>query len=166
MTARYSRASAWEAYAMNTNSWSETQRTWGDAAVDGLLAGAGAGVLMAAYLLGAGLLGGQDWRAILAQFDPGSQPQPLTGTLAHLAVAAIYGAAFGAALRLVRLVWPRLPAWLAGLVYGLALWLLAQLVMGAQPGGGWLAGIAPLHFALAHLVYGLALGAIIRRLHH
>jgi hypothetical protein len=149
---------------MKTKILQETRHGWGDAAVDGLLAGGGAGGVMAAYLLEAGLWSGHEWQASLAQFDPGSQPQPLTGALAHLAVAAVYGAVFGVAWRLWPARWPRPPLWAAGLVYGLVLLALALAAMNAQGDGGWLGNSGPANLAVAHALYGLALGALLRRL--
>jgi hypothetical protein len=165
MGAGYAGAKAREAHAMKTKGWAAGERSWGDAAVDGLLSGAGAGVLMAIYLLVAGLLGGQSWQAILAQFDPGANPQPLTGALAHLAVAAVYGAVFGVGRRFWPAGWPKLPTWLAGALYGLALWVIALGVTRGRPDGVWLAGSGPVHLGVAHAVYGVALGALLRRWH-
>jgi hypothetical protein len=149
---------------MNTGILHETRRGWGDATVDGLQAGGAAGVVMAGYLLAAGLWGGQDWQTVLAQFDPGARPQALTGALAHLAVAAVYGAVFGFAWRLWPARWRRPPLWAAGLAYGLALLALALVVVRAQAGSGWLANSGPLNLGVAHMLYGLSLGAVLRRL--
>jgi hypothetical protein len=149
---------------METKRLHETRRGWGDAAVDGLLAGGAAGVVMAAYLLAAGLWSGQGWQAILAQFDPQAQPQPWTGALAHLAVAAVYGAGFGMAWRLWPARWPRPPVWAAGLVYGLILLGLALAAVNAQGGGAWLAQSGPVQIGVAHALYGLALGTLMRRM--
>jgi hypothetical protein len=66
---------------MNTRSVTRTERGWGDAAVDGLLVGVGAGGLMAIYLVVAGVAGGASWLEMLANFDPGAEPRPLTGAL-------------------------------------------------------------------------------------
>ena len=48
----------------------ERRQTAGDAAVDGLLAGAAAGIAMAVYLVVAGLLAGEGPASVLARFDP------------------------------------------------------------------------------------------------
>jgi hypothetical protein len=151
---------------MQTQQWYHTKSGWGDAAVDGLLSGVGAGLLMAALLLAAGWIGGQGWQTVLQQFDPGATPSPLTGAVTHLAVSGVYGILFAILWRPLSKVWRRLPAWLAGLVYGLLLWLLAAMVSGARAnmGGGWLQGIPPAQLAAAHLVYGLSLGWLVSRL--
>jgi len=150
---------------MKTQSWPQPKRSWGDAAVDGLLGGVAAGVAMAVYLLVVGLLGGHPWQAVLAQFDPGPTPLPLTGGLTHLAVAAVYGALFGVAWRPLHQVWPRLPAVLAGLAYGLALWVLAVLVTSSRASGEWLRVLPAAHLAGAHLLYGVILGVATHRLY-
>src|SRR5690242_7556896 len=91
------------------------QSGWGDAAVDGLLSGVAAGLLMAVFFLAAGALGGQGWAATLQQFDPGLTPTPLTGAVTHLAVSGVYGILFASLWRLMGRMWRRLPAGLAGL---------------------------------------------------
>jgi hypothetical protein len=143
--------------------------TLGDSAVDGLLAGTSAGVAMALYVAVAGLLAGQAWTDILAQFDPSPAPSPFTGALAHLAVAGVYGVIFALAWRWLRRVWRPGFGWLAGLLYGIALWGLALVLLrlpAATTPEGWLAGVAPLHLAVAHLLYGAALGGLLGRRTH
>jgi hypothetical protein len=138
----------------------------GDSAVDGLLAGTGAGLLMALYVGAVGRLSGQAWRDILAQFDPSPAPSPFTGVVAHLAVAGVHGLVFALAWHWLRRAAPRVPGWLAGLVYGPVLWLLAVVLLRLSPAAtpeGWLAGVAPVHLAVAHLIYGLALGWLLGR---
>lgn len=150
---------------MKTQSWPQTKRTWGDAAVDGLLGGVAAGVAMAVYLLVVGVLAGHTWQAVLAQFDPGLTPLPLTGGLTHLAVAGVYGALFGIIWRPLHQAWPRLPATVVGLGYGLALWVLAVLVTSSRASGEWLRVLPAAHLAVAHLLYGLILGGATHRLY-
>ncbi len=133
--------------------------TMGDAAVDGLIAGIGAGVVMAAVLVVAGLLTGDGPGVVLGRFDPGAAASPVTGGLMHLAVSGVYGALFGWGRKLVS-GWQllnRLPGWLIGLAYGLLLWAVAQgsLISGAP---SLLRQLPTLTFALAHAVYGVTLG--------
>lgn len=126
----------------------------GDAAVDGLLAGLGAGVVMAVYLLITGMLGGETMGTTLGRFAPGGETTPLPGLLSHLAVSGIYGAVFGVIYLPLR---KRVPAWVAGLVYAGVVFLVAQYVL--LPGtGSSLLEISPVHFGLAHLLYGGVLG--------
>ena len=126
----------------------------GDAAVDGLLAGLGAGVVMAVYLLITGMLAGEAMGTIMGRFAPGGEATPLTGALSHLAVSAIYGAVFGVVTLPLR---KRIPAWAAGLVFGMVLFLVAQYAL--LPGtGSSLLEMSPVHFGIAHLLYGGMLG--------
>ena len=138
--------------------------TSGEAAVDGLLAGVGAGLLMAAYLLVVGLASGESVAAILGRFDPSANAAAPVGIMAHLAVSGVYGAIFGLGRRLA-LAWKpfqAVPGWVTGLGYGMALWFLAKsglLLGGASP----LRQISAVHFMLAHLIYGGALGVLSHR---
>ena len=139
-------------------------RTAGDAAVEGLLAGAAAGMAMAAYLVVIGLVGGEGPAVVLARFDPAKEGAPLIGAVVHLAVSAVYGLLFGLIYRLIgrgRLA-GRAAGALMGLVYGLALLVVAQglaLISAGIP----LREISAVHFAIAHLVYGLVLGWLVAR---
>ena len=142
----------------NSRELTRKDTTAGDAAVDGLLAGGGAGLLMATYLIVVGLAMGETVGVVLGRFDPGRGGAPVVGALAHLATAGIYGALFGMGWRLVPGRWRgRVPGGLAGLVYGLALFALAALVF-LPAAASTLREIPMLHFAVAHSVYGLALG--------
>ncbi len=151
---------------MQTQSLHHTKSGWGDAAVDGLISGVAAGLLMAVFLLVAGAFGGKGLADVLRQFDPGAGPAPLTGAVTHLAISGVYGILFASLWRPLARVWVRLPVWLFGLIYGLLLWLLAAAVTAARAGlgAGWLQGISAAQLAVAHLIYGLALGWSVRRL--
>ena len=142
----------------------ERRQTAGDAAVDGLLAGAAAGIAMAAYLVVIGLVAGEGPASVLARFDPARQGAPLIGAVIHLAVSAVYGLLFGLIYRLIgrgRLA-GRTAGALMGLVYGLALLLVAQGLAVVSMGVP-LREISAVHFAIAHLVYGLVLGWLVAR---
>ncbi len=138
--------------------------TIGDAAVDGLMNGVAAGLVMALYLMLAEGLGGRAPWEVLPAFDPSSQGSPLVGLVMHLAVSGVYGTVFGALWKLSRSpVSARLPGWLVGAGYGLLLFgiALAVVLPGAAPA---LKAIPVLHFAIAHLLYGLTLGSLMARL--
>ena len=127
----------------------------GDAAVDGLMHGVAAGAAMAAYLVVVGLVSGEGPAQMLARFDPGGA-SPLTGALMHLAVSGVYGIGFAL---IQRLVGRRVPSWLAGLIYGVLLLLVAEAIV--PPGASSpLRAIPALHFAVAHGLYGLTLGIL------
>jgi len=137
----------------------------GDAAVDGLLSGIAAGIVMAVYLVAVGLVMGEGPGIVLSRFDPGEASSPLTGALMHLAVAGVYGMLFALGRRLIvrRQPFGRMLGGLAGLAYGLALLLIAERVV--LPGtNSPLREIPFLHFALAHVFYGLTLGFLIHRI--
>lgn len=137
----------------STTQTAERARSLSELAVDGLLYGVGAGLVMALYLAAAGLASGESAAATLSRFDPAGNNNAAAGILAHLATAAVYGALFGAARKITY----RLPAWLAGLGYGALLLGLANGILATQAGAA-LRAIAPWHFLAAHLIYGLTLG--------
>lgn len=140
------------------------KKTVGDVAVDGLLAGMTAGLVMGVLLILFGLLGGTSPLQMLGRFDPADGGSAAIGGLLHLAVSGIYGILFAIFLRFLTARWVALRrnGWLIGAGYGLALWLAAQFVF--LPGlNTALTEITPLYFALAHLAYGAVLGYIMGR---
>jgi len=144
---------------------SQVERTIGDSAVDGLLAGVGAGFIMAVYLGVVGLVQGQPLGAMLGRFDPGPTASPLTGVLVHLAVSGVYGAIYGTGRRLTA-GWPVLrsvPGWLLGAVYGAVLLAVAWGVILPGAASAALADVSLAHMAVAHLLYGLTLGILAKR---
>lgn len=139
-------------------------KTIGDAAIDGLLAGIGAGLAMALLLVVAGALSGDSPVTVMERFDPVGSSNLVTGLLTHLAVSSIYGAIFGLLfLALVRLraSLTRL-GWLAGLIYGLVLFTIARGAISAGADTG-LADYSAAVLLLAHAVYGLVTGFVIGR---
>jgi hypothetical protein len=146
------------------------QTTAGEVAVDGLVNGILAGAGMALYLVVVGVVVGDKPGLVLGRFDPGSSFSPVSGALAHLAVSGVYGMVYGLAWRpLARsrlgtgLLGRWLP-WLAGLAYGFVLLLVAEMVALRLPGtSSPLRDIPFLHFALAHLIYGLVLSFLMGR---
>lgn len=144
-----------------------SERGMGDTAVDGLLAGFMAGAGMAVYLVLVGLLMGRGLAEVFGLFDPEQAGNALTGVLAHLAVSGIYGVVFALVVMAVGKIRPLRQAqdkltvfdmsWLLGLVYGLVLFGLARgvlLTAVASP----LLQVTAVHFAIAHVVYGVLLG--------
>lgn len=148
----------------NTQPTIQTKDTLGDTAVDGLLSGAVAGGLMAIVLIIIGLIGDLSIAETMGRFSPPGSDSPLTGTLAHLAVSAIYGLIFALAVSFLRRFWSdagRL-CWLLGIIYGFILWLGAEFIV-IPATGTPLADFPTLHFGLVHLVYGLTLGLLVGR---
>ena len=140
------------------------QKSLGDTAVDGLLAGIGAGLVMALFLLLIGLLNGDLATAVFGRFDPGQNQQWLTGLVIHLAVSSIYGIVFGLlylVLIRIRPSWARL-SWLLGLAYGLLLYGVVQTALATGIDSG-LVQFTAVILLLAHAIYGLVLGIILGR---
>jgi uncharacterized membrane protein YagU involved in acid resistance len=141
----------------------------GDAAVDGLLSGVAAGLVMGVYLVVVGLIAGESVAAVLQQFDSTGNESPLTGLLLHLAVAAVYGALFAVGYRLIGRMLPAVRSqrigrwiWLPGLLYGLTLWLLAHGLL-LPAADSTLREIPAAHFAIAHAIYGVSLALVLLR---
>lgn len=145
----------------NNFSYGRKKRTAGDVAVDGLLAGVVAGLIMLGYLLLVALVGEEGLATMLGHFAPGPEGSPLAGTVAHVAVSGIYGALFSVAARLLP-GRPPLFTIIAGVLYGLLLLWLA--VIAFLPGAGLtLAEVEPFHLTMAHLVYGVSLAWLSQR---
>lgn len=138
------------------------EQTASDAIVSGLFAGLLAGILMEIYLLIWGLVAGVTPAELLLLFAQGQSATPLSGGLLHLGVSAVYGIFFGLLCHWLPRRWLRkVPRWGLGLLYGLFLFALAELLL--IPGtASALAAIPPLQIGLAHLVYGLGLGFSIK----
>ncbi len=149
---------------IETKRLSHSERKISDVALDGLFGGVAAGVAMAVYLVAWGLMTGAGLGAVLGMFDPSERGIALTGALTHLAVASVYGILFGmiwwTLRRTLRL---SVPAWLVGAIYGLALLLVAKAVV-LPAAGSPLAEIPTLHFAVAHIIYGVVLGYLSERI--
>lgn len=137
------------------------ERKVSDVVLDGLFGGLAGGVVMGLYLVLWGMAIGRGPGTILGMFDPNEHGAALAGGLTHLAVAAVYGILFGLVWWVLRRV-PRLsvPAWFAGAIYGLVLLAIAKSVV-LPAAGSPLAEIPALHFAIAHVIYGAALGYLI-----
>ncbi len=141
-----------------------SEKSFGDTAVDGLLVGIVAGIGMLAYLIIAGWVAGENPLVIINRFDIAGGGSWLVALIAHLAVSGIYGLLFALLFKVLvrfRIGLMRL-GWLWGIIYGLALYGLAQ--------GAFFAGIdsplqqfAAVNLLLAHGLYGLLLGAALGR---
>ncbi|MEJ2601419.1 MAG: hypothetical protein P8Z00_24040, partial [Anaerolineales bacterium] len=112
-------------------------------AVEGLFAGVLAGAVMLLYLVASGLLSGEAVGVMPGRFSIQTPPNPLQGVLLHLGVSGIYGMLFGVVQSLLG---RRLPALGVALLYALAIYLLAVLVL-LPSAGSKLLDITPLHFA-------------------
>jgi hypothetical protein len=137
-----------------------------EAAVEGLFAGLLAGLGMAAYLAVTALIRSEALGALFNRFNPAQTASPLSGLLLHLAISSVYGILFSLVWYLASSLQRFAPsAWQAvvlGAGYGVLLFLLAWYIL--LPAGHSPLRQLPLwQFGLAHLVYGLILGWLIRR---
>ena len=131
-------------------------KSLGDLAVDGLLLGLAAGLIMMALLVVVGMVEGAAPDAVLARFGLPDGAMAVTGLLGHLAVSAVLGLVWGILYGSVRRRAP-LPAWVLGAAYGLALYVGAALFVVGATG---LADFAPWALLAAHLAYGVTLGLL------
>ena len=133
----------------------------GDVAIDGLLAGVGAGVVMAAVLELIGVVSGASLGATIALFDPSGGLAPINGLFAHIAVSGIYGLVFGLLFKLSRITdrFQVIPPWLLGAVYGLLLLAASRLMLTLNQSA--LLEIPLLYLLIGHIAYGLVLGWLV-----
>lgn len=145
--------------------------TTGDAAVEGLLNGIIAGVVMAAFVVLVGLMAGVSPLTVLGYFDMSSNvlragASPLLGFFTHIAVAGVYGVGFGIlATGLTRALRTRMNnvTWVfLGVLYGALILVIAEWVILPRTSSA-LRELPLWAFATAHLLYGLALAWLIQR---
>ena len=140
----------------NAKIYSQKKHSAGDAAVSGLFNGLLGGAAMALVIVVFSLLAGQG-AAYLGHFSSEVLVSPLQGLLMHLAVSSIYGLLYG----LIRnwLSWlNRLPSWLVGLGYALALWGFAVTLL-LPAAKSQMLNLPWVVLFAGHVAYGLALGA-------
>lgn len=131
--------------------------TTSDAIVSGLFKGLLGGAAMAVVIAGWSLLAGQGI-SYLGNFSASAAVSPLQGLLMHLAMSGIYGMLYGLIHHLVGKRFQRLPGWLVGLIYALALWAFAVAVLLPASHALILTLPWPVFFS-GHVAYGLVLGA-------
>ena len=138
----------------------------GDAAIDGLLNGALAGLAMVVYLLVYAWFSGVGLLNMLVLFAPSADLGAMAGLLAHLAVSGIYGAVFGMGYAvLLRRRGYSPPTWvhaMIGAAYGLLLLVVARLIL-LPATGSQMQEIPLIHLAIGHLLYGAVLGLFMYR---
>lgn len=137
--------------------------TTGDVAVEGLFSGLIAGLLMALYLVLAGLTYGEGLIATLSRFATDESSTPLVGLLLHLGVSGVYGIFYnlGCQFTLRRRANALSPLWVSviGGLYGLLLLAVAWTILLPSTGSPLLE-IPVLHLFIAHLLFGVALGLL------
>ncbi len=135
------------------------RRSLGDTAVDGLLCGMAAGAVMIGLLIVLEWVNGMPPAEVLGTFGARVPANSIHGLFSHLAVSAIYGILWALLLNLgLRNL--RAPQWLLGMVYGLALFALAEYVVAPST---LLSAVAPLSLLSVHVVYGATLGLLSAR---
>src|SRR5512138_807911 len=128
----------------------------GDSTVSGLFGGLLGGLAMALIIALFSLLAGHGL-AYLGYFSTATPVPPLQGLLMHLAVSSIYGMLYSLIIYLSRADHLGLPGGLLGLIYAVALWVLAVTVL--LPAANSLMLTLPWYvFFSGHLAYGLVLG--------
>lgn len=132
----------------------------GDAAVEGLMFGILAGILMGTFVLAVELVAGKTPGTVLGYFDVGSQASPVIGSFTHIAVSGIYGVGFGVLYLIVsRILGARTSSWIwlvLGALYGALIFGIAEGIV--LPRTNSLLHELPVWvFATAHLLYGIAL---------
>lgn len=148
---------------METNKLPAKVATASDAAIDGLIAGIISGLVMLVVILIFESLNGVSPSQTLSWFGPDNSQPPIVGGLIHTAISAIYGLIFGSIWYVVHtsLRWT-IPAWLLGLAFSLAIYLIGIWVI--LPGiNSPLVAIPSWLFGLAHAVFGLLLGWLVGR---
>lgn len=138
----------------NSHLYSRTQTNLGEMAIEGLIAGLVAGIVMLLFLLAGGLVSAETVSLVLGGFSTQTPPNPVQGVLLHLAVSTTYGLVFGIIYMPLR---RRFASWLLGLLYAVAIYLLAHFIV-LPASGSRLLEMAPIQFALGHLIYGMVLG--------
>jgi uncharacterized BrkB/YihY/UPF0761 family membrane protein len=143
---------------MDTSYYEEKDRTLADRAIDGLFGGLLGGAVMVGVMVIAGMVIGENALHILERFGVGQATTPAAGAMNHLAVSAVYGVGFSLlTILLPRRTQQKIPAWLAGLIYGALLMLLAVNVI--LPGARSALAELPLWvIGVGHAVYGIVLG--------
>ncbi len=142
-------------------------RSIGDAAVEGLLNGIFAGVVMLAVVVAFEFAVGVSPMVTLGYFDAGpdfngTAGSPLIGALTHLAVSGIYGLVFGMVGMVVLGARLNLGLWLLlGVLYGLLLFGVAQWVI--LPRANTPLDLVPAWlFAAVHVLYGVVLAWLLK----
>ncbi len=145
--------------------------TGASALIDGGIGGAIATVAMSAVMVAGdrtGVMGEQPPTAI-TRFALGEagveRPSVAASRLApftHLAFGVLGGAAFG----LLRRLFPAVPGGLLGVGFGLAVWAISYKGSNPRVGNPSSAGVhrpgRPVVMVVAHVVYGLVLGRLVR----
>ncbi len=134
-----------------------------DAIIDGLFNGIQAGLLMSIYLALALIASRQGLAPFLKSLSQVTGSSPLTSVFFHLAVSGIYGTLFGGISKVISIRWPGStspwPSQGMGVIFGALLYLFAITILLPEI-SELLRSVQPIHFLIAHLIYGWALGLL------
>jgi hypothetical protein len=147
-----------------TGNFSENKSNLGNLAVDGLIYGLVSGIVMFLSLAAFALLSGGSSGSPLDRFSVEGLASPWQGLFGHLSVSAVYGALFGTLVWLMRsyIASRELLGWLAGLIYAVFLFLVAQIAI--LPSISSPVEALPVwQWAFGHVIYGLVLGGLFAR---
>ncbi len=133
-----------------------------DAAVDGLLRGLMAGSAMLFYLMIAVLTLNESPLTLLSRFARVEQTSPALGFAAHMGMSAVYGIPFMLLWRLLERKVPGNLALIVGIVYGIVLFVAAELIL-LPAAQSPILQIPAIHFGIGHVIYGFVLGYLTRR---
>jgi hypothetical protein len=143
---------------VESNTYRINDKTLADSAIDGLFGGLLAGAVMGVVIVLGWVLIGEAPATLLERFSPGQSITPAAGVLMHLAVSGVYGVGFSLlASGIPRRIRAQIPGWLAGLIYGGLLLVLAlNLILPELH--STLGELLLWIMALGHAVYGIVLG--------
>lgn len=138
----------------------------GEAAVEGLLGGIGAGIVMGLFILGLEAVMGVSPVTVLTYFNAGENASPLTGLFTHIALSGMYGVVLSVGLMmLVRILgFSKTREWwlVIGLLYSALIFGIAETII--LPGTQSLLRDLPLWaMVAAHMVYGIVLAWLTTR---
>ncbi|MCC7161856.1 MAG: hypothetical protein IT331_05160 [Anaerolineae bacterium] len=138
----------------------------GDAAVEGLMYGIVAGLVMTLFVVAFEWLAGVMPLEVLSYFGVDAAAPPWVGLFTHVAVSGIYGVVFGMlALGVARALGERMNPGVRlglGVLYGLLIFLIAEWIILPRTASP-LAEMSVWALALAHALYGAVLAWLVGR---
>lgn len=136
----------------------------GDAAVEGLIYGIAAGLVMVLFVIAFEWLAGVMPLEVLSYFGVDAEASPWVGLFTHVAVSGIYGVVFGmlvlVAARLFGERWSLGVRLVLGIVYGLLIFVIAKSIILPRTASP-LDEMPVWALATAHALYGFILAWLI-----
>lgn len=138
----------------------------GDAAVEGLIYGIAAGLVLVLFVIAFEWLAGVMPLEVLSYFGVDAGAAPWAGLFTHVAVSGIYGVVFGMlALGVARLLGERMTPGvrlMLGALYGLLIFVVAEWIILPRTSSP-LAEMPVWALALGHVLYGVVLAWLVGR---